>query len=161
MMDSAASAEKQGSVLIPRHILWPFILLTSCFAWWGLANNMTDTLLAAFKKIMSMSDFQTSWIQLAFYGSYFCLALPAAIFIKRFTYKAGVLLGLGLFVCGALLFYPASITMNYFHFLGALYILAGGLSILETSANPYIIAMGPEETGTYLFCNFPSFSVFH
>lgn len=134
--------------LVPRKIFWPFILLTSCFAWWGLANNMTDTLLAAFKKIMSMSDFQTSWIQIAFYGSYFCLSLPAAIFIKKFTYKAGVLLGLGLFVSGALLFYPASITMNYFHFLGALYILAGGLSILETSANPYIIAMGPEETGT-------------
>ncbi len=134
--------------LIPKGIIWPFILLTSCFAWWGLANNMTDTLLAAFKKIMSMSDFQTSWIQLAFYGSYFCLALPAALFIKRFSYKAGVLLGLGMFVAGAFLFYPASITMNYFHFLGALYILAGGLSILETSANPYIIAMGPEETGT-------------
>lgn len=134
--------------LVPAKILFPFILLTSCFAWWGLANNMTDTLLAAFKKIMSMSDFQTSWIQLAFYGSYFCLALPAAIFIKRFTYKSGVLLGLGLFIIGALLFYPASITMNYFHFLGALYILAGGLSILEASANPYIITMGPEETGT-------------
>ncbi len=134
--------------MIPLKILWPFILLTSCFAWWGLANNMTDTLLAAFKKIMSMSDFQTSWIQLAFYGSYFCLALPAAVFIKKFSYKAGVLLGLGLFVAGAILFYPASLTMNYFHFLGALYILAGGLSILETSANPYIIAMGPGETGT-------------
>jgi len=134
--------------MIPRDILWPFILLTSCFAWWGLANNMTDTLLAAFKKIMSMSDFQTSWIQIAFYGSYFCLALPAAIFIKKFTYKAGVLLGLGMFVTGALLFYPASITMNYFHFLAALYILAGGLSILETAANPYIIAMGPEDTAT-------------
>ena len=134
--------------LIPKELLLPFILLTSCFAWWGLANNMTDTLLAAFKKILSMSDFQTSWIQLAFYGSYFCLALPAAIFIKRYTYKAGVLTGLGLFIAGALLFYPASKTMNYFHFLGALYVLAGGLSILETSANPYIIAMGPEETGT-------------
>lgn len=109
---------------------------------------MTDTLLAAFKKIMSMSDFQTSWIQIAFYGSYFCLAFPAALFIKRFTYKAGILLGLGMFIAGALLFYPASITMNYYHFLGALYILAGGLSVLETSANPYIIVMGPEETGT-------------
>ncbi|MGB2843609.1 MAG: MFS transporter, partial [Candidatus Aminicenantaceae bacterium] len=134
--------------LVPGKVFWPFILLTSCFAWWGVANNMTDTLLAAFKRIMSMSDFQTSWIQIAFYGSYFCLAVPAAIFIKKFTYKAGVLLGLGLFVSGALLFYPASLTMNYFHFLIALYILAGGLSILETSANPYIIAMGPEETGT-------------
>jgi FHS family L-fucose permease-like MFS transporter len=147
-MSEQPSEKSNGRGLVPRHILWPFILLTSCFAWWGLANNMTDTLLAAFKKIMSMSDFQTSWIQLAFYGSYFCLAFPAALFIKKFTYKAGVLLGLGLFVTGAMLFYPASLTMNYFHFLGALYILAGGLSILETAANPYIIAMGPESTGT-------------
>ncbi len=108
---------------------------------------MTDTLLAAFKKIMSMTDFQTSWIQVAFYGSYFCLALPAALYIKRFTYKSGVLLGLGLFICGALLFYPASISMLYSNFLIALFILAGGLSILETATNPYIIAMGPEETG--------------
>ncbi len=145
---SASSSSVHNEPLVPRNILLPFILLTSCFAWWGLANNMTDTLLAAFKKIMSMSDFQTSWIQLAFYGSYFCLAFPAAIFIKKFTYKSGVLLGLGMFVIGSLLFYPASKTMNYFHFLGALYILAGGLSILETSANPYIIAMGPDETGT-------------
>ncbi len=126
----------------------PFILVTSLFFMWGLANNMTDTLLAAFKRIMSMSDFQTSWIQIAFYGSYFCLALPAAIFIRKFTYKAGVLLGLGMFITGGLLFYPASITMSYGHFLGALFILAGGLSVLETTANPYIIAMGPEESGT-------------
>ncbi len=126
----------------------PFILVTSLFFMWGLANNMTDTLLAAFKRIMSMTDFQTSWIQIAFYGSYFVLALPAAIFIKRYTYKAGILLGLGMFIAGGLLFFPASITMQYGHFLGALFILAGGLSILETTANPYIIAMGPEETGT-------------
>lgn len=130
-----------------KSVLLPFTLVTSLFFMWGLANNMTDTLLAAFKKIMSMSDFQTSWIQVAFYGSYFCLALPAAIFIKKFTYKSGVLLGLGLFIIGALLFYPASHTMVYGHFLVALFILAGGLSILETTSNPYIIAMGPEETG--------------
>lgn len=109
---------------------------------------MTDTLLAAFKRIMSMSDFQTSWIQVAFYGSYFCLALPAAILIKKFTYKTGVLLGLGLFILGSLLFYPASVSMSYGHFLVALFILAGGLSILETAANPYIVALGPEDTGT-------------
>lgn len=133
--------------LVPPGLMLPFILITSLFAWWGLANNMTDTLLAVFKRIMSMSDTQTSLIQVAFYGSYFCLALPAAIFIKRFTYKSGVLLGLGLFISGALLFYPASLTMVYGHFLVALFILAGGLSILETAANPYIIAMGPEETG--------------
>ncbi len=128
--------------------LLPFILITSLFLMWGLANNMTDTLLAAFKRIMSMSDFQTSWIQVAFYGSYFCLALPAALIIKKYTYKTGVLLGLGLFIVGSLLFYPASQTMVYGHFLGALFVLAGGLSILETAANPYIIAMGPEENGT-------------
>lgn len=109
---------------------------------------MTDTLLAAFRRIMSMSDFQTSFVQVAFYGAYGCLALPAALFIRRYTYKAGVLLGLTLFSAGALLFYPASITMDYFHFLAALYILASGLAILETSASPFIITMGPERTGT-------------
>ncbi len=115
---------------------------------WGLANNMTDTLLAAFKRILSMSDLQTSLVQFAFYGAYFCLALPGAILIKRYSYKTGILVGLGLFICGSLLFYPASKTMVYGHFLLALYILAGGLSILETTANPYIIAMGPEESST-------------
>ncbi|HSG68608.1 MAG TPA: L-fucose:H+ symporter permease, partial [Bacteroidales bacterium] len=131
-----------------NNYLVPFILLTSLFLMWGLANNMTDTLLAAFKKIMSMTDFQTSWIQIAFYGSYFCLALPAALFIKRYNYKSGVLLGLGLFIMGSLLFYPASNTRVYGHFLMALFVLAGGLSVLETSANSYIILLGPQETAT-------------
>lgn len=134
--------------LITAGNLWPFILITSLFMLWGLANNMTDTLLAAFKRIMSMTDFQTSWIQLAFYGAYFCLAFPAALYIRRYTYKSGILLGLGLFALGALLFYPASITMSYGFFLFALYVLAGGLSILETAANPYILVMGPQETAT-------------
>ncbi len=142
------STNSERTVVVPRAYLIPFILLSSLFALWGLANNMTDTLLASFKKIMSMSDFQTSWIQIAFYGSYFCLALPAAMYIRRYTYKSGVLLGLGLFATGALLFYPASQTMVYGHFLVALFILAGGLSILETSANPYAIAMGPVATST-------------
>lgn len=136
---------KSGGLRAP---LLPFVLITSLFFMWGMANNLTDTLLAAFKRIMSMSDFETAWIQVAFYGSYFCLALPAAIFIKKFTYKAGVLLGLGMYVAGALLFYPSSIAMQYGFFLGALFILAGGLAILETTANPYIIAMGDESTGT-------------
>lgn len=133
------------SSVVERKYLIPFILVTSLFFMWGLANNMTDTLLAAFKRIMSMSDFQTSWIQVAFYGSYFCLALPAAIFIRKFTYKSGILLGLGFFIMGALLFYPASQTMVYGHFLTALFILAGGLSVLETTANPYILAMGSDK----------------
>ncbi len=147
MLDKSSDTATHAAI-IPRHLLWPFILLTSCFAFWGLANNMTDTLLAAFKRIMSMSDFQTSWVQVAFYGAYGCLAFPAALFIRRYTYKAGVLLGLVLFSAGALLFYPASITMNYFHFLAALYVLASGLAILETSADPFMIALGPEPTGT-------------
>jgi MFS transporter, FHS family, L-fucose permease len=139
---------KKKAGLIGPGNLFPFILLTSLFLLWGLANNMTDTLLAAFKRIMSMDDFQTSWIQFAFYGSYFCLALPAAILIKKFTYKTGVLLGLGMFAIGALLFLPASMSMTYGHFLVALFILAGGLSILETTANPYVIALGSDDTGT-------------
>ncbi|MGM0666797.1 MAG: glucose/galactose MFS transporter, partial [Bacteroidota bacterium] len=131
--------------LVSRSNLFPFILITSLFFMWGLANNMTDTLLAAFKRIMSMSDTRTSLIQVACYGlGYFIFALPAAIFIKRFSYKSGVLLGLGLYLIGCLLFFPARVTGNYFHFLGALWILFGGLSVLETAANPYIIAMGSE-----------------
>lgn len=95
-----------------------------------------------------MTDTQTSLIQLSFYGAYFVLALPAALYIRRFSYKSGILLGLGLFVLGALLFYPASKTMLYAHFLAALFVLAGGLSILETSANPFILSLGSAETAT-------------
>jgi FHS family L-fucose permease-like MFS transporter len=135
--------------LIAPGNLIPFILITSLFLLWGLANNMTDTLLAAFKRIMSMTDARTSLIQISCYGlGYFIFALPAAIYIKRFSYKSGVLLGLGLYITGCLLFFPAKLTGNYFHFLGALWILFGGLSILETAANPYIIAMGNPKTGT-------------
>ena len=131
-----------------KSFILPFVLVTSLFFFWGVANNMTDTLLAAFKKIMSMSDFQTSLIQLSFYGSYFCFALPAALFIRKKSYKAGILLGIILYATGCVLFYPASVTANYYHYLIAIYILAGGCSILETSANPYIIVMGSSETGT-------------
>ncbi|MDN3688479.1 L-fucose:H+ symporter permease [Cyclobacterium jeungdonense] len=145
-MSSHVTSEK--AELISKKNFWPFLLLTTLFMLWGVAHNMTDTLLAAFKRIMSMTDFQTSWIQLAFYGSYFCLALPAAIFIRKYTYKSGILLGLGLFALGSLLFYPAGMMMSYGFFLAALYVLAGGLSILETAANPYVLVIGPPETAT-------------
>ncbi len=135
--------------LVPKGIWLPFVLITSLFFLWGLANNMTDTLLAAFKRIMSMSDSRTALIQISCYGlGYFIFALPAAIYIKRFSYKSGVLLGLGLYLIGCFLFFPAKYTANYYHFLGALWILFGGLSILETAANPYIIAMGHPSTAT-------------
>jgi MFS transporter, FHS family, L-fucose permease len=134
--------------LVPGPVLLPFILLTTCFAAWGLANNMTDPLVKVFGRVWTMTALQSSLLQFSFYGAYFCLALPAAIIIKRTTYKTGVLVGLGLFAVGALLFFPASKTMVFNHFLVAVFVLAGGLSILETSCNPYIIALGPEETGT-------------
>ena len=126
----------------------PFVLVTSLFALWGLANNMTDTLLAAFKKIMQMSDTQTSFIQMAFYGAYFCVALPAALFIRKFSYKKGVILGLLLYAAGAILFLPAASTASYAFYLVAIYIMASGCSVLETTANPYIMSMGSPETAT-------------
>ena len=131
-----------------ENFLIPFILITSLFFMWGVANNMTDTLLSAFKKIMSMTNFQTSLIQVAFYGAYFCLALPAAFFIKRYSYKSGVMLGLLIYAGGCFLFFPASQSMSYEFFLFAFFVAAGGCSILETSSNPYIITMGSEETAT-------------
>ena len=134
--------------VIERRYLLPFVLVTSLFALWGLANNMTDTLLAAFKKIMQMSDTQTSFIQMAFYGAYFCLALPAALFIRKHSYKSGVILGLCLYAAGAILFLPAASAASYAFYLIAIYIMAAGCSVLETTANPYIMSMGSPETAT-------------
>ena len=131
---------------IERKYLVPFCLVTTLFILWGIANNMTDTLLSAFKKIMSMSDAQTSLIQAAFYGSYFCFAIPAALFIRRFSYKSGVILGLAIYALGSMLFFPASKTASYDFYLISIYILAGGCAILETTANPYILSMGAVET---------------
>ena len=133
---------------IEKKYLLPFCLVTVLFLLWGLANNMTDTLLSAFKRIMSMSDAQTSLIQFAFYGSYFCFALPAALYIRKYSYKSGVILGLCLYAAGAILFFPASKTASYAFYLAAIYIMAGGCSILETTANPYILSMGAPQTAT-------------
>jgi len=133
---------------IEKKYLLPFCLVTVLFLLWGIANNMTDTLLSAFKRIMSMSDTQTSLIQFAFYGSYFCFALPAALYIRKYSYKSGVILGLALYAAGAILFFPASKVASYGFYLAAIYILAGGCSILETTANPYILSMGAPETAT-------------
>lgn len=134
--------------IVEKKYLTPFILVTSLFLLWGLANNMTDTLLAAFKRIMNMSDTQTSLIQFAFYGSYFCFALPAAIFIKKHSYHAGVKLGLVLYALGAIMFLPAAKAASYAFYLIAIYIMAGGCSVLETTANPYILSMGSPDTAT-------------
>lgn len=126
----------------------PFVLITSCFALWGFANDITNPMVAAFSKIFRMSVTDGALVQVAFYGGYFAMAFPAAIFIRRYSYKAGVLLGLGLYACGAFLFYPAMLTGSYYPFLIAYFILTCGLSFLETSCNPYILSMGPERTAT-------------
>jgi FHS family L-fucose permease-like MFS transporter len=126
----------------------PFILVVTCFAAWGAAANLTDVLVGVFRHIFSMSNFQSALVQFAYYGAYFSLAIPAALINKRFGYKAGVLTGLGLATVGGLLFIPASWLLEYGFFLVALFVLAAGLSILETSANPFVIAMGPEVSAT-------------
>lgn len=128
--------------------LIPFILITTCFALWGFANDITNPMVKAFSKIFRMSVTDGTLVQVAFYGGYFAMAFPAAMFIRRFSYKAGVLMGLGLYAAGALMFFPAKLTGEYYPFLLAYFIMTCGLSFLETSCNPYILSMGTEETAT-------------
>ena len=128
--------------------LIPFILITSCFALWGFANDITNPMVKAFSKIFRMSVTDGALVQVAFYGGYFAMAFPAAMFIRKFSYKAGVLLGLGMYAFGAFLFFPAMLSGSYYPFLIAYFILTCGLSFLETSSNPYILSMGTEETAT-------------
>lgn len=134
--------------VVPAGILIPFILVTLLFPLWGFANDITNPMVKAFSRILQMSNFQGSLVQFAFYGGYFAMAFPAALFIKRYSYKAGILVGLGLYATGALLFIPGSMMMVFWPFLVAYFILTCGLSFLETSANPYILSMGSEETAT-------------
>lgn len=139
---------KTGAPIVPKNLLLPFILITSLFALWGFANDITNPMVAAFKRVLELNNVQASWVQMAFYGGYFTMSLPAALFIKKYSYKKGVLLGLGLYAVGALLFYPAASRESYGFFLASLYILTFGLAFLETTANPYILSMGPTETAT-------------
>ena len=142
---------KQQQSLITKDgvsFLLPFILVTFCFALWGFANDITNPMVKAFSKIFRMSVTDGTLVQVAFYGGYFCMAFPAAIFIRKHSYKAGVMMGLGLYATGALLFFPAKAVGIYGCFLIAYFIMTCGLSFLETSCNPYILTMGPEETAT-------------
>ena len=134
--------------LIGRGMLVLFIALIGCFTAWGVAQDLTTPMVAGFKRIFEMSTFQASLVQLAYFGAYFLLALPAAFINQRFGYKTGILTGLALAALGAFLFYPASKIMTYEAFLVALFAMAAGCSILETSANPYVMSLGPEETAT-------------
>ena len=128
--------------------LFPFILITACFSLWGFANDITNPMVKAFSKIFRMSVAEGALVQLAFYGGYFAMAFPAAIFIRKFSYKKGIMLGLLLYAGGAFLLFPAKESGSFYPFLAAYFILTCGLSFLETSANPYILTMGPEESAT-------------
>lgn len=139
---------QQQAPLVGKGLLLPFLLITACFALWGAANNLTDLLVPAFQKVLSMSQLQSSFIQSAFYGAYFCMALPAAILIQKYSYKTGVMTGLTVYAIGALLCYPASVWMSFEFFLLAFYVFAAGCAVLETVAAPYIMSMGPEQTAT-------------
>ena len=134
--------------IVSKTVLIPFILLTSLFALWGFANAVTDPMVQAFKKVLELSNSQAAWVQMAFYGGYFCMALPAALFMRKYSYKVGILIGLSLYASGALLFYPAAITEQFWFFCLGLYVLTFGLAFLETAANPYALSMGAKETAT-------------
>ena len=134
--------------VVPKKTIIPFILLTSLFALWGFANAVTDPMVQAFKKVLELSNSQAAWVQMAFYGGYFCMAIPAALFMRKYSYKVGILIGLALYAIGALLFYPAAITEQFWFFCLGLYVLTFGLAFLETAANPYALAMGPKQTAT-------------
>src|SRR3954453_23028285 len=121
-----------------------FGILICCFTAWGVAADLTTPMVAGFKRIFDMSTFQASLVQLAYFGAYFLLALPAAFINQRFGYKTGILTGLALSALGAFLFYPATKIVTCDAFLVALFAMAAGCSILETSANPFVMSLGPE-----------------
>lgn len=135
--------------VVARNLLFPFIIITSLFFLWGIANDLTNPMVSAFKKVMpELSNFEAALVQLAFYGGYATMAIPAAIFIRKFSYKKGIMLGLVLYALGAFLFYPAAAYEKFGFFLASLYILTFGLAFLETTSNPFILAMGDDETAT-------------
>lgn len=134
--------------LVEKKYLATFIIVTTLFALWGFANDITNPMVAAFQTVMELSVAKASMIQFAFYGGYATMAIPAALFIRRYSYKSGILLGLGLYATGAFLFIPAAEFQNFTFFCFSLYILTFGLAFLETTANPFILSLGSKETST-------------
>ena len=140
--------KKLKEPVVSKKVLIPFVLITSLFALWGFANDITNPLVAAFQTVMEISNVRAALVQFAFYGGYATMALPAALFVKKYSYKKGILMGLSLYAVGALLFFPAAQYEIFEFFLFSLYILTFGLAFLETTANPYILSMGAPETAT-------------
>lgn len=140
--------KEERNIIIPRSAIFPFIVVTTLFALWGFANDITNPMVAAFKNILLITNFESSLVQFAFYGGYCFMAIPAAIFIKKFDYKKGILMGLALYSIGCFLFIPAGNAMAFWFFLIAYFIMTCGLAFLETTSNPYILSMGAESTAT-------------
>ena len=134
--------------LVEKRYLVPFILVTSLFALWGFANDITNPMVAAFQTVMNLKASEASMVQFAFYGGYTTMAVPAALFIRRFSHKSSILLGLALYATGAFLFIPAAAFQQFSFFCLSLYILTFGLAFLETTANPYILSLGSKDTST-------------
>ncbi len=134
--------------LVPRKYLLTFILVTSLFALWGFANDITNPMVAAFQTLMELTAAKASMVQFAFYGGYATMAVPAALFIRKYSYKSGILLGLALYAIGAFLFIPAASMQSFAFFCVSLYILTFGLAFLETTANPFILSLGDKSTST-------------
>ena len=134
--------------LVEKKYLATFVIITTLFALWGFANDITNPMVSAFQTVMELSAAKASMIQFAFYGGYATMAIPAALFIRRYNYKSGILLGLGLYATGAFLFIPAAEYQNFTFFCFSLYILTFGLAFLETTANPFILSLGSKETST-------------
>ena len=134
--------------LVEKKYLVTFILITTLFALWGFANDITNPMVAAFQTVMEISAAKASLVQFAFYGGYATMAIPAALFIRKYSYKSGILLGLSLYAVGAFLFIPAAANQEFSFFCISLYILTFGLAFLETTANPFILSLGSKETST-------------
>ena len=139
---------KEKTALVSKKYLLSFVLITSLFALWGFANDITNPMVAAFQTLMELSAAKASLIQFAFYGGYATMAIPAALFIRKYSYKSGILLGLALYAVGAFLFIPAASYQNFAFFCLSLYILTFGLAFLETTANPFILSLGDKATST-------------
>ncbi|KLB15201.1 fucose permease, partial [Xanthomonas hortorum pv. gardneri] len=143
MHHSDIAASPRGN--LARTAMVPLLLIVSLFFLWGMANNLNDILIKQFKKAFELTDLQAGLVQSAFYLGYFVFAMPAAMFMRRYSYKAAVVLGLLLYACGAFLFYPAAQVHTYWLFLLALFVIASGLAFLETTANPLVTVLGPAE----------------
>ena len=136
-----SGASRKDGIFPVGHML-PFSLVTSLFFMWGVPNNLNDILIRQFMKSFALTRFEAGLVQSAFYLGYFLLAIPAALIMRRFSYKAGILIGLALYSTGTFLFWPAAIEGKYLYFLGALFVIASGLSFLETASNPFVAQIG-------------------